>query len=85
MLDGVDKLSRHQADPSEAMDLLPYPSVLHGKSIWEDKIRFALFVGIVLGHAQTMGIPLRVGMDWNGDGSALDHRLVDFPHFELLV
>ena len=70
--------------PSRAVDLLPYPAELHGVNIWDDKIRFALFIGVIKGIALQMGIDIRLGLDWNGDGSAKDHKFVDTPHVELV-
>ena len=83
-LDGIIKKSKHQSFPSEAVDVLPYPSELHGVNVWDDKIRFALFIGTLKGIALQMGINLRLGMDWNNDTSTHDHKLVDYPHLELL-
>ena len=82
-LDGVIKKSKHQANPSLAADLLPYPADMHGYNIWDDKIRFALFIGTIKGIALQMNIPLRVGMDWDNDGSTRNHKLVDYPHVEM--
>jgi peptidoglycan L-alanyl-D-glutamate endopeptidase CwlK len=84
-LNGIHRKSKHQESPSKAMDLLPWPPGLHGRNVWDDPFRFTLFAGVVLGHAQAIRVPVRLGCDWNGDGSAADHRLVDFPHFELVM
>ena len=83
-LDGVSKRSKHQESPSLAMDLLPYPSELHGVNVWQDQIRFAHFIGILRGHAEALQIPIRVGFDWDGDGSCKNNNFVDYPHIELI-
>ena len=79
-LDGVKKRSKHQAAAdgfSYAVDVAPYPID------WKDRERFIHFAGIVLGHAQAMGISIRLGADWNGDGK-FSESFFDAPHFELV-
>lgn len=76
-LDGVTRKSRHQARPSEAMDLAPYPID------WSDRARFHLMAGVILATAASFGIGLRWGGDWDGDGDLHDQSFNDLPHFEL--
>ena len=83
-LDGVHKKSKHQEFPSRAVDVLPYPADLHDKNIWQDPHRFLLFLGTVKGLAISMNIDIRLGADWDGDGSTANHRFVDMPHLELV-
>jgi len=68
---------RHNANPSRAVDVVPYPVD------WNDRERFHLFAGFVLGIAQSMGIKLRWGGDWNMNFEVDDNKFDDFPHFEL--
>lgn len=68
---------RHNAVPSRAIDVVPYPVN------WEDRERMTLFAGFVMGIAQSMGIKLRWGGDWDMDFEVMDNRFDDFPHFEL--
>ena len=68
---------RHNAEPSRAVDVVPYPVD------WEDRERFHLFAGYVLGVASRMGITLRWGGDWNMNFEVDDNKFDDFPHFEL--
>jgi len=82
-INGKDKKSRHNYEPSEAFDLLPYPAVLHGVNIWHDHDRFTHFAGFVLGIATSLGVSLRWGGDWNSDFSMEDTGFHDLPHFEL--
>ena len=70
-------LGRHNAIPSRAADVVPYPVD------WNDRERFHLFAGFVLGIARGMGINLRWGGDWNQNFEVDDNMLDDFPHFEL--
>ena len=46
---------RHNANPSNAVDVAPYPID------WDDRERFHLFAGFVIGIAKSMGITLRWG------------------------
>ena len=68
---------RHNANPSKAVDVVPYPID------WKDRERFHLFAGFVLGIAKAMGINLRWGGDWDMDWTVSDNRFDDFPHFEI--
>ena len=68
---------RHNASPSLAVDVVPYPID------WHDRERFHLFSGFVLGLARGMGITLRWGGDWNMNFEVDDNKFDDFPHFEL--
>ena len=52
---------RHNASPSNAVDVVPYPID------WNDRERFHLFAGFVLGVANRMGYTLRWGGDWPRD------------------
>jgi len=67
----------HNASPSFACDVVPYPID------WDDRERFHLFAGFVLGTAKQMGIDLRWGGDWNINWYVDDNNFDDFPHFEL--
>ena len=69
--------SRHNALPSRAVDVAPFPID------WNDRERFSLFAGFVLGTAKAMGITLRWGGDWDMDTEVGDNSFDDLPHFEL--
>ena len=68
---------RHNASPSNAVDVVPYPID------WDDRERFHLFAGFVLGVANRMGYTLRWGGDWNMNFQVNDNNFDDFPHFEI--
>lgn len=70
--------SRHNNDPSTAVDAVPYPID------WEDRERMTYFAGLVLGVAHGMGVTLRWGGDWDRDTEVADNRFDDLPHFELV-
>tara|TARA_R110000822_G_scaffold293632_1_gene415673 strand:+ start:61 stop:528 length:468 start_codon:yes stop_codon:yes gene_type:complete len=37
----------------------------------------------VLQAAEELGVPIRWGADWDGDGQHTDHSFIDWVHFEL--
>ena len=69
---------RHNYYPSRAVDVVPYPID------WDDRERFHLFAGFVIGIAKSMEINLRWGGDWNMNFEVDDNKFDDFPHFELI-
>lgn len=69
--------SKHNLVPSHAMDLTPTPID------WEDRERFIYLAGVVMAVAAQLGIKLRYGGDWNGNGKFSDEKFSDLPHFEL--
>lgn len=71
-------LGEHNILPSMAVDVAPYPID------WKDTARFYLFIGFVKGIAQSMGIKIRCGADWDGDWQVSDQSFNDLPHIELL-
>tara|TARA_Y100000310_G_scaffold112478_1_gene110974 strand:+ start:1325 stop:1720 length:396 start_codon:yes stop_codon:yes gene_type:complete len=68
---------KHNTSPSRAVDAAPWPLD------WENKERFILFGGYVLGVAARMGVNLVWGGDWNKDWNTKDHKFFDGPHFQL--
>ena len=68
---------RHNEYPSRAVDVVPYPVD------WNDRERFHLFAGFVIGTAKSMGTNIRWGGDWNQNWEVDDNKFDDFPHFEI--
>ena len=68
---------RHNANPSNAVDVCPYPVD------WDDRERMTYFAGMVMGIAKSKGIGLRWGGDWNQNTDLEDNGFDDLPHFEL--
>ena len=68
---------RHNASPSNAVDVVPYPID------WEDTDRMYYFAGFVKGVAANIGIPIRWCGDWNDNTEVKDTNFKDLPHFEL--
>jgi len=78
---GVSKVkwpdSKHNSNPSRAIDVAPYPIN------WSDRDAFINFAGFVAGVASQMGIKIRCGIDFNQDLNFKNDSLFDGPHFEL--
>lgn len=71
--------SKHNANPSNAVDVAPYPID------WTDRERFHYFAGYVMGVASNMGVRLRWGGDWDSDREVRDNSFDDLVHFERVV
>ena len=76
-VDGINDLSKHNADPSEAVDVIPYPTG------YDSVPHFKILGAYILGVAHAMDVPLFWGADWVGDWDMDEHKLSDLPHFEL--
>lgn len=76
--------SKHNAVPSLAVDVAPYPID------WSDKEtsreRFILLAGVILACAHARGFAVRWGGDWNRNDDTRDEPAFrDLPHFELVI
>ena len=70
--------SKHNQEPSLAVDVAPYPIN------WNDTIRFYHFGGFVRGIAAICDIPIRWGGDWDMDHDLSDQTFMDLVHFEIV-
>lgn len=77
-IDGINKLGKHNYSPSKGIDVAPYPVD------WNDTKRFYHFAGYVKGVADTLGINIRCGADWDGDNDFSDQTFNDLVHFEVV-
>jgi len=82
--DGVPS-SEWREDPqgvSKAVDIAPWPID------WKDERQFAYLAGRVVQAGLSMGVKIRWGGDWDGDGQGVwrdkDESFNDMPHFELV-
>ena len=65
-------------DLARAIDVHPFPIR------WSDTARYLVMDGIFIAEAARMGVRIRLGTDWDGDGEFLsDQTLQDYPHVEL--
>lgn len=68
----------------EAIDFAPY---VNGKLDWDDREKFWTIAKLFKQEAEKMGIKVRLGADWNGNGSYKDEvqrGTFDGGHVELV-
>lgn len=71
------KRGKHNVKPSRAMHLAPYP-------YQQTDVRPYYFLGgLVKAEARRLGIKIRWGGDWDGDGDIFDQTFNDLMHYEL--
>lgn len=70
--------SKHNAWPSLAVDIAPYPID------WNNVERFRYVAAFILGLAAGMGVKMRAGVDWNSNFDPKDEKFIDGPHLELI-
>jgi hypothetical protein len=79
--------SKHNSNPSSAVDVAPYPIDWGEKGTAEQRrkaiARFYHFAGYVKAMADVMNIKIRWGGDWDGDNNFADQRFDDLVHWEL--
>jgi peptidoglycan LD-endopeptidase CwlK len=73
--------SKHNAYPSLAVDLQPYPKP---KVTNELREQLAYIAGRAIQYAASRHITLRWGGDWNRNGLITDNNFDDLFHFEVL-
>ena len=61
----------------KAVDLVPYPVD------WQDLKKFDAIAKAMLQSAKELGVPVRWGADWDGDGKPRERGESDSPHFEI--
>jgi len=87
--------SEHNSNPSRAVDVAPWPIPENWGDLsrndapardleWKERVKFYEFAGIVKFVAKQMGIRVRWGGDWDGDGAYTDQSFDDLLHWELL-
>jgi len=89
--DGIIKKSKHNFDPSHAVDIYAY---INGKASW-DSLHLAAIYGCVMTVAGILfkegKIRHRIssGADWNRNGVLVNQdnheSFVDFPHYQLVT
>lgn len=79
---------QHNSIPSKAVDVAPYPIDFGDNAKTSTQrlkvlARFYHFAGYVQSVADSMGIKIRWGGDWDSDKIFDDQSFDDLPHFEL--
>ena len=76
--------SNHFADPSDgygrAVDFHPHPSDFEGPSAFP---KHCAIIAAILAAAIALGVPVRFGADWDGDGKLGERGETDWGHVEL--
>ncbi len=72
--------SKHNSLPSRAVDVRPASPF--DVEDWNDRLRFARLIGFIEAVALDLDIPIRLGLDFSGDGRSIDETFVDLPHIE---
>ena len=66
---------------SDAFDFAPW---VNGKIPWDETHIFACVAGCFFAAASELGVTLRWGGDWDGDGNTKEHKLQDWGHMEIV-
>lgn len=78
-VDGVNKRSKHNYIPSEAVDIYAF---VNGSASWETK-HLCYLAGVIMACANELNVDLTWGGNWDNDGQIIsDQNFVDLPHFE---
>jgi peptidoglycan L-alanyl-D-glutamate endopeptidase CwlK len=78
---GASKTMNSKHITGHAVDLIPV--AVKGVIPWNDTKKFDAIGKAMMKAAAELGVKIRWGKDWNGNGIA-DEKFVDSPHFELL-
>jgi peptidoglycan LD-endopeptidase CwlK len=70
----------HNHWPSTAVDIRPASPFR--QEDWKDSVRFARIVGFIECISVELDIPIRLGLDWDGDGQSNDQQFMDLGHIE---
>lgn len=75
--------SRHNSNPSKAVDVAPWPIDWSDISRFRDFGMFVLGVAAALRSEGKITSKIRWGADWNRNYDVDDEKFKDFPHFEI--
>ncbi|MFI3241232.1 MAG: M15 family metallopeptidase [Alphaproteobacteria bacterium] len=79
------KDGKHNSFPSNAVDVSPYPIPKNwGVGDNLELAKFYHFAGYVKATADSLGVKIRWGGDWNGNNDFSDQTFNDLVHFELV-
>jgi hypothetical protein len=71
---------KHNSFPSKAVDFQPYPLPTRTEKLWAS---LAYVAGRAIEIGKGMGLIVRWGGDWNGDGDMTDQNFDDLYHLEV--
>ena len=82
--------SKHNGQPAQAFDFVPLPfdygsvSATADPAVREAQLtRLYYIAGIIRGTANMLGVPVRMGCDWNRDGNTSNDSFRDAFHCEM--
>lgn len=73
--------SKHNIQPSRAIDFLPYPAPTSEKKLWA---ALGYIAGRAIEIGKEEGVVLRWGGDWNRNGDLTDNNFDDLFHLEIV-
>ena len=73
--------SKHNVNPSLAVDVMPCP--VNWMDTRDNLCKIYHFIGYVKATADSLGIKIRSGSDFNRNGNLFDDKFRDLPHVEL--
>lgn len=79
------KVSNHEAKPDgfgHAVDLAPWGD---NQIQWNDKAGLKAVYDAMMAAAESHGVTLRSGWDWNGNGVLGEHGETDAVHYEIVT
>lgn len=79
-IDGINKKSMHNYNPSNAIDIVCY---VDGKVTWE-KDYYVFVAGMFIFAAKEMGVEIRWGGNFDMDNDILEQDFNDLCHFEII-
>ena len=75
--------SKHNHRPSLAVDVMPYP--VNWMDTRDNLCKIYHFIGYVKATADSLGIKIRCGADFNRNGNLFDDKWKDLPHHEIIL
>lgn len=72
---------KHNAFPSKAVDIQPYPYPTTNAALRE---QLSYIAGIMVAMGHKLGVTIRWGGDWDSDGELSDNTFDDLFHFEVV-
>lgn len=77
--------SKHNKVPAMAVDAVPWPTIYKDVKAQHDLAREVMLIAFTLLKSGHISHKVRWGGDWNMNGSTIDEKFVDMPHFELML
>jgi len=76
--------SKHNSEPSLAVDVAPWPIPENWGEDWRDRVKFYELKALIFYEAAEAGVKIRFGGDWDMDEDYKDQTFNDLVHFEIV-